>query len=149
MCFEGPSIYQPLFSQHIEASPSVLGTDCVLRIEKWLSKSPGLTQGMMCLFHFQELFSDGPEMSVLETLGHFRGKSVKLPQVFVTCGMDTVSPSKSQGFSDRFVVLDIDSCAVPVKVCTKDAELSVNLFMYSKRYLISLNCVEFLRLVVL
>lgn len=53
---------------------------------------------MMCLFHFQELFSDGPEMSVLETLGHFRGSQLSCLGFFVTYGMDTVSPSKSQGF---------------------------------------------------
>lgn len=40
----------------------------------------------------------GSEMSVLETLGHFGGGQLSCLGFFVTYGMDTVSPPKSQGF---------------------------------------------------
>lgn len=65
----------------------------------------------------------GPKTSVLETLGHFGGSQLSCLGFFVTYTMDTVSPSKSQGFQVDLLFWTLTAVLCQRESILKDAEL--------------------------
>lgn len=132
-CSGGRQTYQPIFLHTDRGLSFCAGFRLCSYIEVWLSGSLELTQGVVCLFCYLELFSDGSVISTLEPPGCL-GEVPQAARVFCYIKCGCCFSTQVTGFSDQFVVLDMDSCSVPVKVSTKRCGIRCELVHGLKRY---------------